>query len=36
MRFGTLQPFQDQEPPIAGEGAKSGLDVIVKRSHIAN
>src|SRR3954471_20273497 len=36
MRSGTFQPFQDQEPPIAGERAKSRLDVILQRSHIAN
>jgi hypothetical protein len=36
MRLGTFQPFQNQKPPIAGERAKSGLDVIIKRSHIAN
>jgi hypothetical protein len=36
MRTGALEPFQDQKPPIAGERAKSGLDVILDRSHIAN
>jgi hypothetical protein len=36
MRAGALEPFQYQEPPIAGERAKSRLDVILERSHIAN
>jgi len=25
----SLQPFQDQQPPAAGEGAENGLDVIL-------
>jgi hypothetical protein len=36
MRPRAFQPFQDQQPPIAGERAKSRLDVIIERSHIAN
>src|ERR1700756_2484893 len=36
MRPRALQPFQDQKPPIAGERAENGLDVVFKRSHIAN
>ena len=36
MRFWPLQPFQNQQPPVAGKCAKSRLDAIVQRSHIAN
>ena len=31
MRPGAFQPFQDQQPPIAGERAKSKLDVTVRK-----
>ena len=36
MRPRAFQPLQDQEPPIAGERAKSRLDIILQGSHIAN
>src|SRR5437588_10758004 len=36
MRPRAFQPLQDQEPAVARKRPQSGLDVIVKRSHIAN
>jgi threonine dehydratase len=34
MRPRALQPFQNQKPPVAGERAKNGLDVILQNETI--
>ena len=34
MRPRAFQPFQDQQPPIAGERAKSRLDVVIEKEAI--